>query len=67
MKNLTLIFILAIILSGCATTRQAKTNQQRQNYMILDNTEMRINKKYQSKSVNKLKKKTARKYRKGKY
>ena len=67
MKKLTLIFILAIILSGCATTRQAKTNQQRQNYMILDNTELRINKKYRSKSVNKSKKKTARKYRKGKY
>lgn len=61
-----LILLLGFILmsGGCSATRQYQIHNQKQGLMILDNTEMRINKKYYSKHNKKTKRKTARKYKK---
>lgn len=67
-KHIFKIFILfslmMILGSGCASTNYSKTYRQKQGLMILNNTEMEINKKYHSKEVKKAKRKSAKKYKK---
>jgi len=61
--KIILLLIIILIISSCATTAHQQTYRQKQGLLMLDNTEMRINKKYHSKHNKQMKRKSARKYK----
>jgi len=63
MKKLLYILSITFLLSGCATTRQHQTYTKKQGFMMLEHTEMHMNKKYNSKHNKSTKRKSARKYK----
>lgn len=53
------------MVSSCATQRQAQTYKQKRGLMLLDNTELPMNKKYHNQKYRKLKyRKNRNKYKK---
>jgi len=46
MKKLIFLILFTFLLSSCATTDYHRTYTQKQGLMLLDNTEMPMNKKY---------------------
>jgi len=53
MKKLIFLLSLIIIFSSCATENKYRIHTQKQGLMILDNTEMDINKKYHNQKISK--------------
>lgn len=50
---IVLLIIFALFVSSCATQRQAQIQRQKQGMMLLDNTELHINRKYFDQKYNK--------------
>jgi len=50
-----LIMLMILLMCNCATTRQAQINRQRQSMMLMDNTDLHINRKYYQQKYHKTK------------
>lgn len=61
---LIIIFLVSIIGTSCATQRKSSDYNKRRGLMLLDNTEMKVNKKYHSKHNKKTKKKAYKQHKK---